>query len=202
MSLLSRGLTPPKPRPPAHLRILNPKSMNAMEPARCISVDDAVFALFQENLSEACKSPEPRDAHQTWTTDKVLPSIAIDSLLFAGGMEDGTEQMDLLETPSNTVHTTSSRTWDETSSSECQDSPSAPSLEMMTDEKTETTNKQRTENKKLRAWSPQEHERFVVALTMLRTEKTEAVRKDGERSVGLGPGIAEMIASMVGTRNA
>eukprot|EP00961_Rhodomonas_salina_P242167 3271621-Rhodomonas_salina.1 len=71
----------------------------------------------------------------------------------------------------------------------------------MAEQKTETT-KQRKEKKKLRAWTPQEHERFVVALTMLRTEKTEAVRKDGERSVGLGPGIAETIASMVGSRNA
>eukprot|EP00961_Rhodomonas_salina_P262221 3543713-Rhodomonas_salina.4 len=50
------------------------------EPALCLSVDDAIFALFPEDTSEACEPSQPRDAHQTWGTDKVFPSIAIDSL--------------------------------------------------------------------------------------------------------------------------
>lgn len=60
----------------------------------------------------------------------------------------------------------------------------------------------RKEKVRLRAWTDDEHERFVYALDKFRTEKTEAVGPNGERSVGLGPGIAEVIATMVGTRNA
>eukprot|EP00961_Rhodomonas_salina_P125726 1693861-Rhodomonas_salina.2 len=50
-------------------------------------------------------------------------------------------------------------------------------------------------------WSEEEHEKFVVALERFRTDETEARGADGRLSVGLGPGIAELISVSVGTRN-
>mmetsp|Transcript_52718 Transcript_52718/g.107543 ORF Transcript_52718/g.107543 Transcript_52718/m.107543 type:complete len:213 (-) Transcript_52718:42-680(-) len=59
----------------------------------------------------------------------------------------------------------------------------------------------RKQKKKLIAWTQEEHELFVKGLERFRTEETEAIGPDGKKTVGLGPGIAELLASMVGTRN-
>jgi hypothetical protein len=56
--------------------------------------------------------------------------------------------------------------------------------------------------RKLRAWTIEEHRLFVQALDKFRTKYTEAVDADGKKTKGLGPGVAEMIATMIGTRNA
>eukprot|EP00286_Rhodomonas_abbreviata_P027157 CAMPEP_0181304178 /NCGR_PEP_ID=MMETSP1101-20121128/8999_1 /TAXON_ID=46948 /ORGANISM="Rhodomonas abbreviata, Strain Caron Lab Isolate" /LENGTH=219 /DNA_ID=CAMNT_0023409893 /DNA_START=93 /DNA_END=752 /DNA_ORIENTATION=- len=58
------------------------------------------------------------------------------------------------------------------------------------------------EKKRLIAWSTEEHERFVAGLEQLRTERTEAIGPDGKQTVGLGPGVAEALSAIVGTRSA
>eukprot|EP00961_Rhodomonas_salina_P102838 1383203-Rhodomonas_salina.2 len=55
---------------------------------------------------------------------------------------------------------------------------------------------------RLHAWTEEEQAKFLDALERCRTAETEAVNAKGERSVGLGQGVAEAIASLVGTRNA
>ena len=59
------------------------------------------------------------------------------------------------------------------------------------------------EKQKRRAtpWTSEEHQRFLRGLERLRTEHTEAVGENGNMSCGLGPGIAEVIALIVGTRS-
>jgi len=58
------------------------------------------------------------------------------------------------------------------------------------------------EKKRLIAWTKEEHKRFVAGLEQLRTERTEAIGPDGKKTVGLGPGVAEALSAMVGTRSA
>mmetsp|Transcript_28614 Transcript_28614/g.58482 ORF Transcript_28614/g.58482 Transcript_28614/m.58482 type:complete len:250 (-) Transcript_28614:66-815(-) len=50
------------------------------------------------------------------------------------------------------------------------------------------------------AWTAEEHEKFLKGLEKFRTEDTQAVKNNGEPSVGLGPGIAEIISVFIGTR--
>mmetsp|Transcript_28001 Transcript_28001/g.66563 ORF Transcript_28001/g.66563 Transcript_28001/m.66563 type:complete len:187 (-) Transcript_28001:92-652(-) len=58
------------------------------------------------------------------------------------------------------------------------------------------------QKKRLVAWTPEEHKRFVFALEQLRTEDTESYNGHGKKTRGLGPGIAELIALAVRTRTA
>mmetsp|Transcript_23257 Transcript_23257/g.46675 ORF Transcript_23257/g.46675 Transcript_23257/m.46675 type:complete len:259 (-) Transcript_23257:46-822(-) len=50
-------------------------------------------------------------------------------------------------------------------------------------------------------WTAEEHERFLTALEKFRTKDTQARQPNGKVSDGLGPGIAEIIAVFIGTRN-
>eukprot|EP00961_Rhodomonas_salina_P292252 3932772-Rhodomonas_salina.1 len=59
-----------------------------------------------------------------------------------------------------------------------------------------------SERKNNRPWTKDEHERFLVALERFRTNKTEKVKKNGKQTTGLGPGIADVIALIVKTRDA
>eukprot|EP00961_Rhodomonas_salina_P226176 3057850-Rhodomonas_salina.1 len=58
------------------------------------------------------------------------------------------------------------------------------------------------EDRRVRPWSKDEHARFLVALEKFRTNKTEKVKKNGKRTAGLGPGIADVIALIIKTRDA
>eukprot|EP00287_Rhodomonas_sp_CCMP768_P028811 CAMPEP_0202840116 /NCGR_PEP_ID=MMETSP1389-20130828/54839_1 /ASSEMBLY_ACC=CAM_ASM_000865 /TAXON_ID=302021 /ORGANISM="Rhodomonas sp., Strain CCMP768" /LENGTH=151 /DNA_ID=CAMNT_0049516693 /DNA_START=15 /DNA_END=470 /DNA_ORIENTATION=- len=60
----------------------------------------------------------------------------------------------------------------------------------------------RTMKRRARAWTSEEHTRFLKALDKLRTDKTEGIGKNGKQTTGLGPGIADTIAAFVQTRNA
>eukprot|EP00961_Rhodomonas_salina_P089596 1204965-Rhodomonas_salina.2 len=54
----------------------------------------------------------------------------------------------------------------------------------------------------VRPWTKDEHAKFLVALEQFRTNKTEKVKNNGKQSTGLGPGIADLIALIVKTRDA
>eukprot|EP00961_Rhodomonas_salina_P219992 2973938-Rhodomonas_salina.1 len=53
----------------------------------------------------------------------------------------------------------------------------------------------------VRAWTEEEHTKFLEGLEKFRTEDTQAMKDNGELSVGLGPGIAEIISVFIGTRS-
>eukprot|EP00960_Hanusia_phi_P029008 747706-Hanusia_phi.AAC.7 len=50
-------------------------------------------------------------------------------------------------------------------------------------------------------WTDEEHEKFLVALERFGTTKTRVKNSSGRVFVGLGPGVAELIAAAVGTRS-
>ncbi|EKX43017.1 hypothetical protein GUITHDRAFT_111060 [Guillardia theta CCMP2712] len=50
-------------------------------------------------------------------------------------------------------------------------------------------------------WTNEEHEKFLVALDRFGTTKTRIKNSTGRVFVGLGPGVAELIAAAVGTRS-
>ena len=49
-------------------------------------------------------------------------------------------------------------------------------------------------------WSADEHERFLAGLARFGPQKFGTSEKGGRVSVGLGPGVADVIAVVVGTR--
>eukprot|EP00961_Rhodomonas_salina_P287377 3882822-Rhodomonas_salina.1 len=49
-------------------------------------------------------------------------------------------------------------------------------------------------------WTKDEHEKFLLGLQRYKKEDHVPPGKNGEPSVGLGPGIAALIAALVGTR--
>jgi len=53
--------------------------------------------------------------------------------------------------------------------------------------------------RKICTWSDEEHTKFLIGLTKYR-KNVDRVGRNGEPSVGLGPGIAQLIADLVGTR--
>ncbi len=61
--------------------------------------------------------------------------------------------------------------------------------------------KKRATEKKPSPWTNEEQKIFLAGLACFECEKTR-VAEDGHVSVGLGPGVARMIAGMIGTRNA
>mmetsp|Transcript_974 Transcript_974/g.1841 ORF Transcript_974/g.1841 Transcript_974/m.1841 type:complete len:218 (-) Transcript_974:64-717(-) len=63
-------------------------------------------------------------------------------------------------------------------------------------------NQSSTSKRSARPWTLEEHQCFLAALEKFRTPLTEKITKGGKRSVGLGPGIADMIALILKTRNA
>lgn len=54
----------------------------------------------------------------------------------------------------------------------------------------------------MRPWTKDEHAKFLTAIERLRTTKTEKVKKNGKQTSGLGPGVAEVIALILQTRDA
>eukprot|EP00286_Rhodomonas_abbreviata_P002154 CAMPEP_0181345012 /NCGR_PEP_ID=MMETSP1101-20121128/32511_1 /TAXON_ID=46948 /ORGANISM="Rhodomonas abbreviata, Strain Caron Lab Isolate" /LENGTH=216 /DNA_ID=CAMNT_0023456917 /DNA_START=54 /DNA_END=704 /DNA_ORIENTATION=+ len=53
-----------------------------------------------------------------------------------------------------------------------------------------------------RPWSNEEHENFLAGLEQHNIDMDKAVGRNGELSVGLGLGVAETVAAMIGSRSA
>jgi hypothetical protein len=51
-------------------------------------------------------------------------------------------------------------------------------------------------------WTKAEHEVFLAALERFRTNQTEKVKRNGLQTMGLGPGVADLIALVMKTRDA
>mmetsp|Transcript_12298 Transcript_12298/g.25297 ORF Transcript_12298/g.25297 Transcript_12298/m.25297 type:complete len:212 (+) Transcript_12298:53-688(+) len=83
-----------------------------------------------------------------------------------------------------------------------QGAPALPALDHDVEEKGSKPRRKYTACRRtVRAWTEEEHSKFLEGLEKFRTADTQAVKENGELSVGLGPGIAEVISVFIGTRS-
>ena len=156
------------------------------------SVDDAVAQLFPQDLP-VNSDASSRAVRPSFAS--LLSSPAADSPALFADMDDDPDVGALLN-----EWTQSPSPYDQ--SPDAQQPPRHQPPSQVLDIGTTIKTPGMKPKRKPVQWTIEEHQLFLQGMARYRTVSDEAIGRNGEVSVGLGAGIAELISMMVGTRSA